>query len=199
MNISDYRKQYLELEQRVMQAQQEFTIFKAAEHSEFYQLYRKEQKKHLNWFVKHFDYFQKHKEYIKKSPVLGKIVVDFMTLYKGGGLISGAGFSIASDGYKIFLKDLFDVWDAGFCYDSYPVVHCEFGMHWSTDYVIKYIKNNKIKTAHRKYKGHQWFVPEIGEEVFNLLKKFNINKKFPDMSTYRNIELMIKGYHKNNN
>lgn len=193
MNINDYRKQYLELEQKAKKARQEFETFKVAEHRDFYELYRKEREEHLNWFAEHFDYIEKHKEYIKKSPILGKIVVDFMTLYKGGGLVSGAGFSIAASGYKIFLKDLFDVWDDGFCYEGFPIIHCEFRIHWGTSYVIKYIKNNKIETVEKKYEGHQWYVPEIGEEVFNLLKKFNINKQFPDMSTYRNIDLMIKG------
>ena len=190
MNINEYRKKYLELEQKAAQAKQDFEIFKIGEKCNFNNLYYEEQKEHLNWFVKHFDYIERHKEYIKKSPILSKIVIDFMCLYRGGGLISGAGFSIASGGYKIFLGNLLDVWDAGFCYEGYPIVHCEFGIHWGTTYIIKYIKNNTIETVEKKYDGHQWYVPEIGEEVFNLLKKFNINKQFPDMSTYRTIELI---------
>ena len=192
MNINEYRKQYLELEQRAAQAQQELATFKAAEHRDFYELYHEEQKKHLNWFAEHFDYIAKHKEYIKKSPILSKIVIDFMYLYCGGGLASGCGFSINSSGYKIFLGDLLDIWDAGFCYEGCPIVHCELGIHWGTTYIIKYIKNNKIETIKKKYEGHQWYLPEISEEIFTRVKKANITKKFPDMSTYRNIELMMK-------
>ena len=192
MNINDYRKKYLELEQKAVQAQQDLATFKAAEHRDFYELYHAEQRRHLNWLAKHFDYLQKHKEYIKQSPILSKIVVDFMYLYCGGGLVSGCGFSINSSGYKIFLGDLLDIWDAGFCYEGCPIVHCELGVHWGVTYTIKYIKNKKIKTVQKKYNGHQMYLPEIGEEVFTRVKKANITKEFPDMSTYRTIDLMIK-------
>ncbi len=64
MNINDYRKQYLELEQKAKKAQQEFETFKVAEHRDFYELYRKEREEHLNWFAEHFDYIEKHKKYI---------------------------------------------------------------------------------------------------------------------------------------
>jgi len=191
MNVGDYRKQYLELEQKAARARQDFETFKTAEHRDFYELYHKEQEEHLNWFAEHFDYFQKHKEYIKKSPILSKIVIDFMPLYHGGGLISGAGFSVCSSGYKIYLGNLLDIWDSGFCYEGYPIVFSEFGMHWTTNYIVKYIKNNRIENVKKIYQGHQWYLPEIDKTIYEQLKKYNINKKFPDMSTYRTIDLII--------
>ena len=142
-------------------------------------------------FTEHIDYFQKHKEYIKKSPYLSKIVIDFMSLYGGGGLISGAGFCL-SNGYKIFLGDLLDLWDSGFCYNGCPIVFCELRIHWSTHYTIKFIKDKKIETIQKKFEGHHWFLPEIGEDIFKQMKKANINSKFPDMATYKNIETIMK-------
>ena len=68
MNINEYRKKYLELEQKAAQAKQDFEIFKIGEKCNFNNLYYEEQKEHLNWFVKHFDYIERHKEYIKKKP-----------------------------------------------------------------------------------------------------------------------------------
>ena len=192
MNINDYRKKYTELEQNIEKAQKAFEIFKISAKRDFEELYAEKNKKHLNWFAEHFDYFQKHQEYIKKSPILSKIVIDFMPLYIGGGLISGAGFSINPSGYKIFLGDLLDLWDSGFCYEGHPIVFCELRIHWSTTFVIKYIKNKRVETVHKKYDGHLWYLPEIGEETYKKLKKYNISKKFPDMSIYRNIELMMK-------
>lgn len=193
MNINDYRQKYAELEQNIEKAQNAFKIFKISAPSGFNELYREEKERHLNWFAEHFDYFQKHKEYIKKSPILSKIVIDFMPLYFGGGLISGAGISINPGGYKIFLGNLLDLWDSGFCYEGHPIVFCELGIHWDTTCVIKYIKDKHVETVQKKYKGRQWYIPEMGEEIFNQLKKYNISRKFPDMSIYRNIELMMKG------
>ena len=190
MNIHDYRKKYLKLKQAVLKAQQDLATFKEAEHRDFYELYRQKQNEDLNWFVEHIDYIQRHKEYIKKSDVLSKIVIDFMPLYVGGGLASGCGFSINSSGYKIFLGDLLDLWDKGFCYEGYPIVFCELGIHWGTTYIIKYLKNKQIETVKQHFKGQQWFLPEIGEEVFKCLKKANINSKFEDLSTYRTIDLI---------
>lgn len=191
MNINDYRKQYREFEERATKAKQDFEMFKVAEHRDFYELYRKEQEKHLLWIAEHIDYLQKHKEYIKNSPSLSKIVIDFLPLYTGGGLVSGAGFCLCSK-YKIYLGDLIDVWDAGFCYKGYPIVSCNIGIHWNTDYTIKYIKNKKIKEIKVSVKGQFRHLPGVPSEVFGKVRKANIADQFHDMSTYKNIDLLIK-------
>lgn len=191
MNINDYRKQYREFKERAAKAKQDFEMFKVAEHRDFYELYRKEQEEHLLWLAEHIDYLQKHKEYIKNSPGLSKIVIDFLPLYTGGGLVSGAGFCLCSK-YKIYLGDLLDVWDAGFCYNGHPIVSCNIGIHWNTDYQLKYIKNKKIEEVRVSIKGQFRHLPEINKEVFAKVCKANIAKHFPDMSTYKNIDLLIK-------
>ena len=74
---------------------------------------------------------------VKKAPLKRGVF-----LYCGGGLISGAGFCVGRE-YKIFLGELLDLWDGGFCYEGYPIVHCELGVNWSTIYHIEYIKDEK--------------------------------------------------------
>ena len=191
MNINDYRKQYREFEERAAKAKQDFEMFKVAEHRDFYELYRKEQEEHLLWLAEHIDYLQKHKEYIKNSPGLSKIVIDFLPLYTGGGLVSGAGFCLCSK-YKIYLGDLLDVWGAGFCYKGYPIVSCNIGIHWNTDYNIKYIKSKKIEEVRVSIKGQFRHLPGVPSEIFGKVRKANIADQFHDMSTYKNIDLLIK-------
>ena len=191
MNINDYRKQYREFEERAAKAKQDFEMFKVAEHRDFYELYRKEQEEHLLWLAEHIDYLQKHKEYIKNSPGLSKIVIDFLPLYTGGGLVSGAGFCLCNK-YKIYLGDLLDVWNAGFCYKGYPIVSCNIGIHWNTDYNIKYIKSKKIEEVRVSVKGQFRYLPGIPSEIFGKVRKANIADQFHDMSTYKNIALLIK-------
>lgn len=191
MNINDYRKKYAELQQNIAKAEQDLQAFKISECQEFNKLFHQKQEEHLKWFAEHIDCFQKHKEYIKKSPSLSNIVIDFMSLYGGGCLVSGAGFSFGS-GYKIFLGDLLDIWDLGFCYNGYPIVHCELCIHWNTECIIKYIKNKKIESIRKRAKGTFSYLPELKKEIFDHVKKANINSKFPDMQMYKNIDLMIK-------
>lgn len=191
MDINDYRKKHAELQQNIAKAEQDLQAFKISECQEFNKLFHQEQEEHLKWFAEHIDCFQKHKEYIKKSPSLSNIVIDFMLLYGGGGLVSGAGFSLGS-GYKIFLGDLLDIWDLGFCYNGYPIVHCELRIHWNTEYIIKYIKNKKIESIRKTAKGTFSYLPELKKEILEHVKKANINSKFPDMQMYKNIDLMIK-------
>lgn len=191
MNINDYRKQYREFEERAAKAKQDFEMFKVAEHRDFYELYCKEQEEHLLWLAEHIDYLQKHKEYIKNSSSLSKIVVDFLPLYTGGGLVSGAGFCLCSK-YKIYLGDLLDVWDAGFCYKGYPIVSCNISIHWNTDYNIKYIKSKKIEEVRVSVKGQFRHLPGVPSEIFGKVRKANIADQFHDMSTYKNIDLLIK-------
>lgn len=195
MNIHEYRKQYLKLEQKIFQAQQALETFKVSEYNNFCSLYEAEKEKHLNWLATHLDFLQKHKEYIKNSATLSKIVIDFLPLYIGGGLVAGAAFTFGSQ-YKIYLKDLLDVWDAGFCYEGCPIVSCHIGIHWKTEYNIKYIKNKKILTARKCVQGAFRDLPEISKEVFEKVRQANIAQKYPDMSTYRNIDLLIKIFNK---
>ena len=146
---------------------------------------------HLNWLATHIDYLRRHKEYIKKSAILSKIVIDFLPLYTGAGMVSGAGFILCND-YKIYLGDLLDVWDAGFCYKGYPIVSCEIGIHWNTDYTIKYIKNKKIITIRKQAKGPFKYLPELPQKIFQKVCAANIAKQFPDILAYKNIELIMK-------
>ena len=195
MNISEYRNKYIELEQKVLNAQREFDIFKLGDH-DFATLYNQEKEKHLNWLVEHLDYLQKHKEYIRKSPVLSKIVIDFLPLYTYGGLVTGVGFSGCRK-YKLFLGNLLDIWDAGFCYHDCPIISYETRIHHDTDITFQYIKNNKIITQKEKISSVFKHLPELDPDIFKKISAANIESQFSDMQPYTNLSLMIDVYNAN--
>ena len=189
MNIKEYRTKYFELEQNISNAQREFEIFKISNY-EFKNLYEYEQEKHLRWFVEHFDYIQRHKEYIKNSPILSKIVIDFLPLFDYAGLASGAAFQYGKK-FKIFLGNLLNIWDEGFCYQNFPIISYKARIHYNTDITIQYIQEKQIKTLQRKVIGSFKHLPELDPEIFKKITNANVVTQFPDMMTYPNLSLII--------
>jgi len=193
LTINDYKKQYIELKQKIIMAQKELDTFELYAKSMLPPLLENEQKRRLDWLAKHVDYLRRHKNYIKNSTALKDIVIDFVPLFICSGLVSGAGFCLCNK-YKIYLGDLLDLWDDGFCYKGYPIVSCNIGIHWNTDYTIKYIKNKNIETTKESVKGQFKPLPGVPPEVFNKMRKANVAEQFYDIQPYKNIDLMIRAF-----
>lgn len=190
MHIKDYRTKYIELKQKALKAEQEFEEFKLGDY-EFKTLYEQEKEEHLQWFVEHFDYIQRHKDYIRNSPSLSKIIIDFLPLFNYGGLVSGAGFCYGKK-YKIYLGELLDIWDAGFCYHGCPIISYYARMHYNTDIAFQYIQNKKIVPERIKITGIFKHLPDLDPEIFKKITKANIVNQYLDMQTYPNIGLMME-------
>lgn len=191
IDITSYRKMYMKLRQKTQCVQKNLAAFEQDNKYDFSELYKKEQEKHLKWFVEHIDYIQKYKEYIKNSPILSKIVIDFMPLFDYAGLASGAAFQYGKK-FKIFLGDLLRIWDAGFCYHHCPIISYKAGIHHNTDITIQYIQDKQIKTLQKKVKGSFKHLPDIDPRIFKELCSMNVIAQFQDMMTYRNLNLMMK-------
>lgn len=137
---------------------------------EFNKSFTEKQSNDRQWFVKHFDYILKHKDRLKCNKPFSEIVIDFLPIYKSGGLRGGVAWNIPN--YVIKLKDLCEAWENGFTYNGCPIISFQYYEHNNEEQIIIiYIKDNDEVTvtgSYSRYDGNK----SLNEEIIRVLTTF---------------------------
>lgn len=190
MNLNDYRQRYADLYNKIQKAEQELRHELVATEKEFNKLYQRRQEVDKRWFVANLDFFFKHKKHFTSDFGLSQIIIDFLTLYYFGGLISGVGFDSSLD-VKITIKDLLNLWDEGFTYKGYPIICYERYIYQGVKIKISYIKNGRIEVASTGYLRSKNPL-ELPKELLEKVRKANLAYKhqYQNWQTYKTIDVV---------
>lgn len=107
----------------------------------FNTLFKEKQEQDKKWFIEHFDYIWKYKDTFKEKEPFRSIVIDFLTLYKTGGLMAGVAFNGESN--KVYLDSLIMLWEDGMMFNGCPIIGIQKYIHNGIILKITYIKDNQ--------------------------------------------------------
>lgn len=136
--------------------------------------------KHLQWFLAHFDgIWENRRKFQLRTPYASVIVESFII----------TGFACPYYAYKvdkISIGNLVKLWDNGFMFRNYPLIH--YHRHYNSDYSsISYIKDRKIISY--DYSCFQpieeQYIPT--QPVLQILNKLR-HQQPEDLDNYRTIE-----------
>ena len=190
MTLNDYRQRYADLYNKVNQAQQELDHELVATEKEFNKLYQRQQDIDKRWFVANSDFFFKHKKHFQSDFGLSQIIIDFLLPYRNAGMVGGAAWNSSSE-YKIYLKDLFNLWDDGFCYEGNPIISYQVITHYGQKIIIDYIKNGRIERISREHKDGKNPLA-LPSELLEKVRKANLAFKhqYQNWQTYKMIDVV---------
>ena len=195
MNLNEYRQHYADLQEKVTAAQNELDSALVVTQKKFNKLYAHQQMLDKSWFVRNLSFILKHKEFFKKG-ITGNVVVDFLTLYRSAGMVAGAGWGSSFD-FKVYLKDLIDLWDNGFTYNGYPIISYNIIIHNGYRIMLEYVKLDHLETVSRSdQKGENPL--HLPKEIIEKVKSCDITDKYPDWTIYNTISVIRKVLDKEN-
>ena len=88
------------------------------------------------WFLHHFDWIFANREHFRRKPCANIIVTGFVI-----NVFTCPYFSYKID--KITLGDLINLWDKGFIYKGFPLIHYRIS-HGDSSTNIAYIYRGKV-------------------------------------------------------
>ena len=118
------------------------------------------------WILSHFDWIFANRSKIKTRPCANFIVTGFV-------INSFACPYYAYKIDKITLGDLIDIWDKGFIYKGFPLIHYRIS-HGDSSTNIAYIYRGKIFSHRFLWNDEKKYVPT--EEVKSIFRKLRNSK-----------------------
>ena len=191
MSVADFRKKYHEYNVQIENLKKERDRF-CRENQEKFKA-ETEQKKILDrkWFVENIDYIGRYKNKIQNSSLFGSIIIDFLPVYKIGGLVGGAAFG--GEQSAICLKDLLTAWDQGFLYRNNPIISFEHYIHHGHKYKITYIKDKQEFVAELFDKEYKSQLHEQMDCLEKMIKNYALRQSdFSLWDSYNTIDILKK-------
>lgn len=188
MTLSDYRQHYADLFNKIQTAQSNLDDYLYETRDSFSRLYKKQQEIDKRWFVAHLDYILRHKDEFTQSEQLNNIVIDFLLPYRSAGMVAGFAWN-SSEEYKIYLKDLINLWDSGFCYEGNPIISYQVICHYGRKIILEYVQNGRIKQITKEYKNGSNPL-ELSKELISQVNAYDISDQYPDWKIYKRIDLI---------
>ena len=118
------------------------------------------------WILSHFDWIFANRSKLKTRPCANFIVTGFVI----------NSFACPYYGYaidKITLGNLIDLWDKGFIYKGFPLIHYRIS-HGDTSTHIAYIYRGKVFSHRFLWNDEKKYVPN--EEVKLIFRKLRNSK-----------------------
>ena len=112
------------------------------------------------WILRHFEWIFANREHFRRKPCVNFIVTGFAI----------NAFACPYYGYaidKITLGNLIDLWDKGFIYKGFPLIHYRIS-HGDSSTNIAYIHRGKVFSQRFPYSDPDRYIPT--EEVKQILK-----------------------------
>lgn len=165
--------------------------FQQEHYKEFCKLFEDKQEIDKKWFIENFNYIWKHKERFKYNETFKNIVIDFLPIYKTGGIAGGCGFNDVKS--MIYLDSLITMWDEGFTYNSYPIISLKIYYHNGKQVSISYIKDNQEieEVLGSDYK--KTFSDSQLEHFTDMIKCFTYTEdKISRWDRYKTIDILKK-------
>ena len=141
MTLEELKRQNAKYANKINLLKLEQDSFQQEHYKEFCKLFEDKQEIDKKWFIENFDFIWKHKERFKYNEPFKDIVIDFLPIYKTGGIVGGCGFNGVKS--MIYLDSLITMWDEGFTYNSYPIISLKVYYHNGKQVSISYIKDNQ--------------------------------------------------------
>lgn len=118
------------------------------------------------WFLSHFDWIFANRSKIKTRPCANFIVTGFVI-----NAFACPYYAYKID--KITLGNLIDLWDKGFIYKGFPLIHYRIS-HGDTSTHIAYIYHGKVFRHRFLWNDEKKYVPT--EEVKSIFRKLRKSK-----------------------
>ena len=118
------------------------------------------------WFLSHSDWIYNNRHKLQSRPCAEFVITGFV--------INSFGcpyYGYAID--KITLGNLIDLWDKGFIYNGFPLIHYRIS-HGDSSTNIAYIYRGKVFAHRFSYKDADRYIPT--EEVKKILKDLRKSK-----------------------
>ena len=121
------------------------------------------------WFLRHFEWIFANREHFRRKPCANFIVTGFVI-----NAFTCPYYAYKID--KITLGNLIDLWDKGFIYKGFPLIHYRIS-HGDSSTHIAYIYRGKIFSHRFLWNDEKKYVPT--EEVKRTLKglRRNVTRK----------------------
>ena len=187
MTLEELKLKNAEYSNKINSIQLEQQAFQQENYKLFCKFREDKQVVDKQWFIENFDYIWKHKERFRYNEPFKNILIDFLPIFKHGGLVGGTAFNDVKS--KIFLEHLITLWDEGFIYKSYPIISLQVYYHHGKKIIISYIKDNKEVT--------ETLDSAISESEFlyltNLVNRYTpIGERISDWDRYKTIDILKK-------
>lgn len=136
--------------------------------------------KHLQWFLAHFDEIWENRRKFRLGMPYAPVIIE-------GFIITG--FACPYYAYKvdkISIGNLVKLWDNGFMFRNYPLIH--YHRHYNSDYSsISYIKDRKVINYDysRLQPIEEQYIPT--QSALQILKTL-CHQQPDDLDNYRTIE-----------
>ncbi len=180
MNREEYNKVLDDYQVKIKCLNERMNNFKQTNLSLIKENIKRQKRQRFEWFLEHFDKIWENRHKFKLGTPYASIIIDGITI---------TGFACPYYGYetdKISIGNLVKLWDSGFMFRNYPLIH--YRRHYNNNYSsVSYIKDRKI-TAY-DYSCHQspeeQYIPS--QLILQILK--NIRYQQPDdLDAYRTVE-----------
>lgn len=180
MNKEEYNKVLDDYQVRIKCLNEELNSFKQASLPSVRESIKLQKQQRLEWFLEHFDGIWENRHKFKLGTPYASIIIDGIIITR---------FACPYYGYvvdKISIGNLVKLWDSGFMFRNYPLIHYH-RHHNSNCSSVSYIKDRKITVY--DYSCHQspeeQYIPS--QLVLKILK--NIHHQQPDdLDSYRTVE-----------
>ena len=118
------------------------------------------------WFLSHFDWIFANRSKLKTRPCANFIVTGFVI-----NAFACPYYAYKID--KITLGNLIDLWDKGFIYKGFPLIHYRIS-HGDTSTHIAYIYHGKVFRHRFLWNDEKKYVPT--EDVKSIFRKLRNSK-----------------------
>lgn len=180
MNKEEYNKILSNYLAKIECLNEEMNDFKQANLPLVKKNIKQQKQQRREWFLEHFDKIWENRHKFKLGTPYASVIVD--------GIII-TSFACPYYGYvvdKISIGNLMKLWDNGFMFRSYPLIH--YRRHHNSDYSsISYIKGRRII-------GYDYSCRQPPEEqyiptrlVLQILKNLRLHQP-DDLDNYRTVE-----------
>ena len=137
------------------------------------------------WFLSHCEWIYNHRHRLKNRPCANFVLTGFVINSSGCPYY---GYTID----KITLGNLIKLWDNGFIFRGYPLIH--YRRYHNSDYSsISYIKDRKVISYDYSYRQprEELYIPS--RPVLQILKKLRHHQ--PDeLDNYRTVEELAEKF-----
>ena len=116
------------------------------------------------WFLRHFEWIFANREHFRRKPCANFIVTGFVI-----NAYACPYYAYKID--KITLGNLIDLWDKGFIYKGFPLIHYRIS-HGDSSTNIAYIYRGKVFSHRFLWHDEKKYVPtEEVKSIFRNLRK----------------------------
>lgn len=194
MNLQELKNQNSNYTIQINELKSKQKAFQQENQDLFNTLFKEKQEQNKKWFIEHFDYIWKYKDTFKEKEPFKSIVIDFLSLYKFGGLVGGAAFNSKSG--KVYLDSLIMMWERGMLFNGYPIIGIQKYIHNGEIIKITYIKDNQEITETFGTKCEKSLSISISDDVLQWMDWIKFHK-IPDTQLsiwddYKTIDLLKK-------